>query len=258
MQVITFYSYRNDTPRSDAAVRAARFLGAAGKRVLIVDWNIQSPGLDRYFPAADRSLDKGGLLEAFDAFDGETFPSLTQMRIPDVAPGVDYLSAGRSLVHDRTYAARACLDWAALHALYPSVFDDFRHALREYDMVIVDAPTGIGPAALVCLMLLPESLVLIVSPEDVGMCAYLTREALSYRGRSSDPRPLTVYPMPTHVPDRDVRSAFEHAFQDGYSLTPEEADLRPWFDRAWVDPDYVAHCLLTGTEACDGGRVSVE
>src|ERR1700690_1410343 len=48
-QIITFYSYKGGTGRTMALANVAWILAANGKRVLIADWDLESPGLHRYF-----------------------------------------------------------------------------------------------------------------------------------------------------------------------------------------------------------------
>jgi len=47
-RIITFYSYKGGTGRSMALANVAWLLAAAGRRVLIVDWDLEAPGLHRY------------------------------------------------------------------------------------------------------------------------------------------------------------------------------------------------------------------
>ncbi len=48
-QVVTFYSYKGGTGRTMALANVAWILAANGKRVLVVDWDLESPGLYRFF-----------------------------------------------------------------------------------------------------------------------------------------------------------------------------------------------------------------
>jgi hypothetical protein len=48
-KIITFYSYKGGTGRSMALANVAWILASAGKRVLIVDWDLEAPGLNKYF-----------------------------------------------------------------------------------------------------------------------------------------------------------------------------------------------------------------
>jgi len=53
-QIITFYSYKGGTGRSMALANIACILAeqqtvARGKGVLMIDWDLEAPGLHRYF-----------------------------------------------------------------------------------------------------------------------------------------------------------------------------------------------------------------
>src|ERR1041384_2214532 len=48
-RVITFYSYKGGTGRSMALANVAWILASAGRRVLVIDWDLEAPGLHRYF-----------------------------------------------------------------------------------------------------------------------------------------------------------------------------------------------------------------
>src|SRR5213592_3772260 len=47
--IITFYSYKGGTGRSMALANVAWILASAGKKVLTIDWDLEAPGLHRYF-----------------------------------------------------------------------------------------------------------------------------------------------------------------------------------------------------------------
>lgn len=48
-KIVTFYSYKGGTGRSMAVANIAWILASQGKRVLLVDWDLEAPGLHRYF-----------------------------------------------------------------------------------------------------------------------------------------------------------------------------------------------------------------
>jgi MinD-like ATPase involved in chromosome partitioning or flagellar assembly len=48
-KIVTFYSYKGGTGRSMALANVAWILASNGKRVLTVDWDLEAPGLHRYF-----------------------------------------------------------------------------------------------------------------------------------------------------------------------------------------------------------------
>src|SRR5437588_13063530 len=48
-KIITFYSYKGGTGRSMALANVAWILASNGKRVVLIDWDLEAPGLHRYF-----------------------------------------------------------------------------------------------------------------------------------------------------------------------------------------------------------------
>jgi len=48
-EIITFYSYKGGTGRSMALANVAWVLASNGRRVLVIDWDLEAPGLHRYF-----------------------------------------------------------------------------------------------------------------------------------------------------------------------------------------------------------------
>ena len=55
-QIVTFYSYKGGTGRTMALANVSWILASNGKRVLTVDWDLESPGLHKFFhPFLDES-----------------------------------------------------------------------------------------------------------------------------------------------------------------------------------------------------------
>ena len=47
--IITFYSFKGGVGRTMALANIAVLLVRSGKKVLAVDWDLEAPGLDKYF-----------------------------------------------------------------------------------------------------------------------------------------------------------------------------------------------------------------
>ncbi|WP_268761970.1 AAA family ATPase, partial [Frankia casuarinae] len=93
-QIITFYSYKGGSGRTMALANVAWLLAASGKRVLTVDWDLESPGLHRYFRPflQNRELDSSdGVTEMLQGFireidrlqDAPPSTSAEQASVPD-------------------------------------------------------------------------------------------------------------------------------------------------------------------------------
>ena len=48
-RIVTFYSFKGGTGRTMALANVAWILAANGLRVLVADWDLESPGLHRFF-----------------------------------------------------------------------------------------------------------------------------------------------------------------------------------------------------------------
>jgi tetratricopeptide (TPR) repeat protein/cellulose biosynthesis protein BcsQ len=227
-QVITFYSYKGGTGRSMALANCACLLArgtAHGekkpqgrRRVLAIDWDLEAPGLHRYFSEiGDLHDDQQGLLDLFewvnletgdwrgegrdekralDLFDKALERFVTSTRIP----GLSLMKAGR---FDGQYPNRVnAFPWAQLHRRVPEVFASFVSVLGQtYDYVLVDSRTGLSDTSGICAMLLPEKLVVVFTPNTQSLTgvANLVRKATEYRRNSDDLRPLTVFPLPSRI-----------------------------------------------------------
>src|SRR5262245_32682594 len=66
--IITFYSYKGGTGRSMLLANVAWLLAANGQRVLTIDWDLEAPGLHRYFKPFlidPEMIETDGLIDAF-------------------------------------------------------------------------------------------------------------------------------------------------------------------------------------------------
>lgn len=74
-RIITFYSYKGGTGRSMALANVAWVLASNGRKVLVIDWDLEAPGLHRYFAPflLDPELSRTeGLIEFVRNFEDET------------------------------------------------------------------------------------------------------------------------------------------------------------------------------------------
>ena len=66
--IVTFYSYKGGVGRSMALANVAWLLSTKyGKKVLVVDWDLEAPGLHRFFGIASKDI-KVGLIDLFEEY----------------------------------------------------------------------------------------------------------------------------------------------------------------------------------------------
>jgi hypothetical protein len=224
-QVTTFYSFDGAGPRSLALAIAAGVLAgrdAARTPVLMIDWDLEAPGLHQHFPRAHDARARPGVLELFEACcerlgegsrqDGEDAEALAARvldgldwdayieRVDDSRP-LFLMRAGRL---DDSYGERADrLDWDALFCACPALFRSFAaHLTRRFGHVLIDCRSGRSAATSVCTALLPDKMVGLFTPDPrslEGLHGVVAR-ALEYRcSHEDEQRPLMVYPVPAPI-----------------------------------------------------------
>lgn len=254
-EVTTFYSYDSAPVRSLALAHAAWLLAGrthAKTPVLMIDWDLEAPGLHHYFSRAGDAPDMGGLLELFESCreqlrgntsddDGDALAA----RLLDTLDWDDYIvrvddsrplylmRAGR---FDDTYGERVDrLDWDALFCACPALFRTFAARIAQrFAHVLIDCRGGRSAAASVCTALLPDKIVGLFTPDPRsldGLQGVIAR-ALDYRcSHEDEQRPLLVYPLPCPIDGAaearlrwrhgDARSHPGQAAQPGYQARLE-------------------------------------
>ncbi|MFI5910769.1 FxSxx-COOH system tetratricopeptide repeat protein [Dactylosporangium sp. NPDC051541] len=237
-RVVTFHSFAGGSGRTMAAANTAWILAAAGRRVLVVDWDLESPGLHRYLhPFLDTAeVDRaGGVTDLFRRFERATVdpfavtPPVT-VHWPHFAGGIDFLPAGRQdAAYAGTLGGLGGLDWDDFYRAGGGEFLDAlrRHMSVRYDYTLIDSPAGIGDLAQICLAHLPDDVLACFtlsakSIEGAARAAAATREA------EHPPRVLPV-PMRVDPADRARAEAGRRAAQERLAglpagLSTDEAD----------------------------------
>jgi|GEM_PF-161607 len=266
-QIVTFYSYKGGTGRSMAVANCAYWLAknfpALARGVLVMDWDLEAPGLHRYFAETAElaeNQERPGVVNYFEAVQsrlrddpqlyeriedeggwevfGNEFP-LGDYLIRDVIPGVHLIKAGR---YDSQYAELiSTFNWVDFYHNYGATFSAFRDfLLHAYDYCLIDSRTGFNDVSGVCTMLLPEKLVTVFTPnrQNVSGVLDLAGRATDYRLGSGDPRTLSVFPLPSRIENaeqelretwqRTYKLDFEAKFKSIYKL--DACDLSEYFD----------------------------
>ena len=223
-KIVTFYSYKGGTGRSMALANVAWVLASAGKRVLAVDWDLEAPGLHRYFEPflADKSLEQStGVIDFVRDFaiaavsDApaagskwyEGYSDLLAHAIPlnwEFPDGgvLHLVPAGKQ---DAAYAERVNLfDWQAFYErLGGGVLLEIvkRNLRRTYDFVLIDSRTGVSDTSGLCTMQMPDELVVCftLNRQSVYGASSAARSAFTSRHTASREPTLRVWPVPTRV-----------------------------------------------------------
>jgi hypothetical protein len=180
-KIITFYSYKGGTGRTMALANSACLLAAAGHRVLVIDWDLEAPGLHRYLhpflpdPNLSRTPGIIDLVWDYSAsatnndrsrdanFDPLSLADPAHVVVPTSFPGgvLDFIGAG---AQNPIYADRVRgFDWGAMFsrldgAAFVKRFGE--NCRNEYEFTLIDSRTGIADIAGVATISLPDRVVL--------------------------------------------------------------------------------------------------
>jgi tetratricopeptide (TPR) repeat protein len=235
--ILTFYSYKGGTGRSLALANVAWILASRGQRVLCIDWDLEAPGLHRYFAPflSDAQLaETTGLIDWLYAYlqaatssplAGETaasqsatgpaadrrtwsagYADISRYAQPlqwSFGEGgeIDFVGAGQQ---NPSYALRVGgFDWDRFYSEFggSAFLEHCAGALRaEYDFVLIDSRTGISDTAGICTVQMPDAVALFftLNNQSIEGVAAISREMLKARAAAAA-SPLRIYPCATRI-----------------------------------------------------------
>lgn len=270
--VITFYSYKGGTGRTSALANVACLLASdPAKRVLAIDFDLEAPGLHRYFPEVVSALDPSlGVIELLrilnDRIDAvipmsEHDRETHLVQVMSDLPISDYIRSTRmerldliaAGAFDSSYPSKvAGFDWVGFYERTPELLLLLSRRLGEqYTHILLDSRTGLNDISGMCTAVLPEKLVIVFTPneQNVAGASEVVARAVNYRKESDDLRRLVVYPLPSRIEnaepaERDrwrfgdtngfdgYQPRFERTFREIYGV--DECDLSNYFDMVQI------------------------
>jgi len=157
-----------------AVANVAVLLGNWGARVLVVDWDLEAPGIEKYFQPYRLSAtrkEKPGILDLIMAHKNKIELPWRKCIIKATpikqAASVDIITAGQDTPEYTSKLQQ--IDWGDLfknHQLGPYLNNLRQQWTEEYDYVLVDSRTGINDIGGICTIILPDILVLLFTTND--------------------------------------------------------------------------------------------
>ena len=218
--IVTFYSYKGGTGRTSALANVAWIMAAAGQKVLVIDWDLESPGLHKYYhPFLDQDIltSTPGVIDMLDEYSWATTTKHDDDRrewhreyarvlrhavtLDWEFPGggtLDFISAGRQ---NRNYSSLTrTLDWDNFYGRLGGgqFFDALREDMRRhYDYVLIDSRTGYSDIADICTLHFPDILV------DCFTLSYQSIDGAADIAMNIDKRdhvrPIRILPVPMRI-----------------------------------------------------------
>lgn len=238
-RVITFYSYKGGVGRTMALANVAhRLANVHALRVIVVDWDLEAPGLHRFFGLTSEQAAKApGVLDYFLAWrealerQAPEPPSVGEWLVPIVDEAhkprygsVSVLTAGAL---DEQYQRKlAGFHWQDFYesGSGAAAVETLRDQLAEAaDVVLIDSRTGLTDAGGICTLQIPDGVVLMTTPNEQSL-AGIERVAESIFCASPESRAGRERARMWFVPSR-VPSVEETFLSDQWF-----AEKRPWFE----------------------------
>jgi cellulose biosynthesis protein BcsQ/tetratricopeptide (TPR) repeat protein len=228
-QIITFYSYKGGTGRSMALANVAWILASAGKRVLTLDWDLEAPGLHRYFYPflVDKDLSSSdGLIDfvlkfATAAMDSKSIsskgpeaadlewykPYTNILRYAsslnwkfDNGGALDFIPAGRQ---GSSYSTRVnSFNWQNFYDLLGggTLLELAKEKMRsEYDYVLIDSRTGVSDTSGICTVQMPDILVICFTLNNQSIEGATAVANAVHEQRSKSEGGIKIFPVAMRV-----------------------------------------------------------
>ncbi len=234
-RIVTFYSYKGGTGRSMAVANVAWLLASAGKKVLVLDWDFEAPGLHRYFrPFLDdpELVETRGLLDFFWEFAEAariqaTLPATRRDDPNWFLPFADLSRYILSLNHEfrgkeatldvvcagrqgPAYGLRAStFDWNTFYnKLGGGVFlEHMKRQLREnYDFILIDSRTGLSDTAGICTVQMPDEVMIFFTPNRQSILgASSVADSIRDQRRLPSGAPgIRLWPVATRIDQAEI------------------------------------------------------
>jgi hypothetical protein len=230
-----------------ALANIAVLLAVRGLKVLAVDWDLEAPGLERYFSYFKTQPSGDGLLNLL-LHSRSSVIEKSVWRVDgdfDSKPfSLDFLPSGKE-TDDNYIKKLEQFDWEQYFVKGGGQFlEELRERCKkDYDITLIDSRTGLSDAGGVCTIQLPDIVVAIFSANyqslygvrDAMRLAQLARNDLAY-----DRLHLAVLPLPARFGSRtEFRESQEWVGRFAEVLGEFYNDWLP----KWLDPRPVVEKL---------------
>ncbi|MGO6681285.1 AAA family ATPase [Rhizobium leguminosarum] len=201
--ICTFYSYKGGVGRSMTLANVAFLLSKYGKKVLIIDWDLEAPGLERYFSRNLRGSrrNRNGIVDLFDAMGSRGVAiDWRQGLLQASISGGERISILHAGLDDGHYLDRLRgIDWVA------SWVGGYLEQLRvewqqEFDFILIDSRTGITDIGGICAIHLPDYLISMFTTTEqslLGVKETMLRAREAHARLPLDRRKLLIIPLPS-------------------------------------------------------------
>ena len=225
MYVTTFYSFKGGVGRSMALANAAVELAKRGRRVLVVDFDLEAPGLDTFDILRPADEVPGVIDFVREYVDSNRAPDARgfMSKLPAIGDGGGELWIMPSGAQHPGYAAHFNeIDWAELYEKRDGylLFEDLKAQWEQAvtpDYVLIDSRTGHTDTGGICTRQLPDAVAILFFPNEQNLRG-LKKIVGDIRAESGEPRrkEIDLHFVMSNVPDLDDEDRILRAKIDAF------------------------------------------
>jgi len=205
-----------------ALANVAWILAGNGKKVLLIDWDLEAPGLHRYLHPFLRDKElvaTEGLIDFVVQYANRAVIKVekkkknwyvpyadilhyaTSLDYPFKKGTVDFVPAGRQ---GPDYATRVnSFNWQHLYERLDGgmFFEAAKESMAGYDYVLIDSRTGVSDTSGICTVQMPDVLVVCftLNTQSIEGAAAVAESADAQRRNPLGKPTLKIFPVPTRV-----------------------------------------------------------
>lgn len=208
MFTVTFYSFKGGVGRSMALVNVAALLAEAGNRVLLVDFDLEAPGLPSY-GALKNAKNRAGILDYVEAYQTSMVaPDANEFIVAcpigkDGSKSIWLMPAGHS--EKPSYADQLNrMNWEQLYTEQSGylMFEDLKQQWSQagFDYVLIDSRTGYTDVGGICTRQLPDSVIIMFMPTAQNIDG-LVPIVSGIKAEKKAGKNITIHFCASNVPD---------------------------------------------------------
>lgn len=243
--IVTFYSYKGGVGRSMALANIAYELARRNKKTLIIDWDLEAPGLERYFSNFKIDSSSEGLLQLLLAFKNTIPPDyksfISKINI-NTEITISLLKSGRDSDPSKYLSQLESFNWDEFFTKYKGGLhlENLRNQwLIDFDVVLIDSRTGLSDSSGICTIMMPDILIPMFTANYQSL--FGIRDTLKFIQNARqkleiDRMSLTILPIPSRFGTRvEFKESLEWIDRIADILKECFSDWLP----KWIEPKYI-------------------
>jgi len=177
MYIVTFYSFKGGVGRTLALANIGLELAQTGRRVLLVDFDLEAPGIDTFEPLQTKEPHNGIVEYVSDFTSNRTAPDVKEYIYEVFGVGrkggrLWVMPAGKG---GQEYSRKLnSINWQQLYDKGSGflMFEDIKKQWKTYfepDYVLIDSRTGHTDIGGICTRQLPDAVIILFFPNEQNL-----------------------------------------------------------------------------------------